>query len=70
MSDSDMNSAFGTTNDDQTTSNEQSLNPIDRNAFINTFRDDSTSEEIQTLVRQEKRVEDLSIVKQLEGMRV
>ncbi|CAF0866079.1 unnamed protein product [Adineta steineri] len=57
------------TNDVSTMSIEHTLNPIDLNILINTFRSDAANEDIQKIIRQEMQVKDLPFSKQLEAMR-
>lgn len=49
---------------------DKSLNPVDPEALVNTFRNDTMSADVQRIIRQEMEVKDLPIIKELESMRI
>ena len=59
-----------TTNTASAMSAIRSLNPVDPEALVNTFRNDAMSEDIQRIIRQEVEVADLPITQELESMRI
>jgi anaerobic ribonucleoside-triphosphate reductase len=51
-------------------STNRSLNPVDPEALVNTFRNDAMNEDVQRIIRREMEIKDLPIMKELESMRI